>query len=820
MRLQRYSTGERMSIAPTDLVGSGGEARVFVHPLDVTLAAKVYHRPTHAQLQKLRVMLANPPDDPTSDQDHISIAWPIDLLSMAYGERQFAGYLMPRARGMRPLFKIYNPSSRRVECRLFTYRYLHRAARNLASAVRALHRRGYVVGDINESNILVSDRALVTLVDTDSFQVTDPQDGMVFRCPVGKAEYTPPELQGQRFSLVDRNPQNDLFGLAALIFQLLMEGTHPFAGLYQGADDPPPYDVRVASGHFPYGNRRGPYCPMPVSPPIEILHPTLRHLFTRCFEDGYRCPEVRPDAQTWLNALAEAESALTTCSENPLHLYGEHLSACPWCERSVLLGGRDPFPAASAVEELPPRRISASSLLPAASSSSVSMSASASSGGSVPAKPSSSPSASWQSSMPLAASVNGGLPGVVVSPTLFTFKLADSAWALGSLFWAAAAVAAVSLGIVGLSWLTALLALVCGAAGWKAGSRKGGTGRWMSAASALCACGAVILHPLAASPAAGQDILAVGGGGVRSLSFSPDGTRLAGGISRPEDSGLTEGEVKIWNVASRLLESIPERANGDIVSVAFGPDGNSVVAASDSPFGTGEVVLINASAKGAYRSVFKERRHMRQAAFSADGKRIASAGVEHLARVWNAETLEMEAALELPGDASALAFSADGSLLAVACKSPQGSVAPGYVTLWDVETRHLLWSHAAHGNGVQAVAFAPDGRTVVSVGNDGAVCLWDSRNGRLRWRQTARSYGIAAVAFAPKGSLLATAEILQTDQGTVNGIVLRDASTGAPLRTLSGSSDAIDALAFSPKNDLLASGSRDGAIRLWHVPVK
>ena len=43
----------------------------------------------------------------------------------------------------------------------------------------------------NESNILVTDTALVTLVDTDSFQVREPHNGGVYRCPVGKPEFTP-----------------------------------------------------------------------------------------------------------------------------------------------------------------------------------------------------------------------------------------------------------------------------------------------------------------------------------------------------------------------------------------------------------------------------------------------------------------------------------------------------------------------------------------------------------------------------------------------------------------------------------------------------
>ncbi|WP_339461612.1 tetratricopeptide repeat protein, partial [Nodularia spumigena] len=236
-------------------------------------------------------------------------------------------------------------------CPLFNYQYLLRTARNLAAAFGALHNSGYCVGDVNESNILVSDTALVTLVDTDSFQVYDPDQNLVYRCSVGKPEFTPPELQNKTFAQHDRQIPHDLFGLAVLIFQLLMEGTHPFSGIFQGISEPPPYEARIAAGHFTYSQKRQvPYSPTPIAPAWEVLHPKLQELFLRCFEDGHHDPQMRPTAQTWLSVLAEAEDSLITCTTNPQHRYNNHLDSCPWCERTLRLGGRDPFPSPRAVE--------------------------------------------------------------------------------------------------------------------------------------------------------------------------------------------------------------------------------------------------------------------------------------------------------------------------------------------------------------------------------------------------------------------------------------------------------------------------------------
>ncbi|MGH8000822.1 MAG: tetratricopeptide repeat protein [Brasilonema sp.] len=340
-------------------LGRGGEACIYTVPTDAGLVAKVYHKPTPAQARKLEVMLTHPPENPTASLGHISIAWPVELLRSPDGNDEVIGFLMPRIQGMRPIIDFYNPRTRRQQCPLFNYQYLIRTARNLASAFAALHERGYCVGDVNESNILVSDMALVTIVDTDSFQVKDPDNGIIYRCHVGKPEFTPPELHNKTFAQCDRNSAHDLFGLAVLIFQLLMEGTHPFSGIYQAAGEPPQYEARIVSGHFTYSQkRRVPYIATPIAPPWDILPLALQELFIRCFEDGHNNPQIRPSAQTWLTALADAENSLISCTVNPQHRYSNHLDKCPWCERTLRLGGRDPFPSLKAIankEHLQPR---------------------------------------------------------------------------------------------------------------------------------------------------------------------------------------------------------------------------------------------------------------------------------------------------------------------------------------------------------------------------------------------------------------------------------------------------------------------------------
>ncbi|HEV2735870.1 MAG TPA: TonB family protein, partial [Longimicrobiaceae bacterium] len=189
------------------------------------------------------------------------------------------------------------------------------------------------------------------LIDTDSFQVRDPASGVVFRCPVGRPEFTPPELREHRFAEVDRAPEHDRFGLGVLVFQMLMEGTHPFAGRWRGEGEPPAVQERIAAGHFPYAGLPGvPLEPARTAPPLEVLDPGLRALLVRCFVNGHPDPAARPHAAEWRDALAAAEKALVACERNEQHRFGGHLDACPWCERARRLEGRDPFPSVQTVQ--------------------------------------------------------------------------------------------------------------------------------------------------------------------------------------------------------------------------------------------------------------------------------------------------------------------------------------------------------------------------------------------------------------------------------------------------------------------------------------
>jgi serine/threonine protein kinase len=357
-----------------NIIGQGGEACVYQVEGRSDTLAKIFQPAPRANYEaKLGWMIDHPPENPTRSLSHPSLAWPSEMVYEP--SQRLAGYLMPFIRQAVPALEVFNPRRRAAVLPEFDLRYLYRVARNLSAAVAALHRSGYVIGDLNESNVLVNPSALVTLIDTDSFQVQERQNGRftIHYCPVGKLEYTPPELLGRHLKEVTRLPEHDGYALAVLVFQLLMGGSHPFRAQWVGSGEPPPLEKRVGMGLFPYMvSRPGPVRPPNNAPTLNHLPPLIAGLFKACFIDGHHDPVCRPSSLDWRNALTEAEKELLQCPYG--HYFAGHLRACPACPpprskakpvRRSKPGSARPLPLTNPTERQPPAASSPAKATPA-----------------------------------------------------------------------------------------------------------------------------------------------------------------------------------------------------------------------------------------------------------------------------------------------------------------------------------------------------------------------------------------------------------------------------------------------------------------------
>src|SRR5262249_9071887 len=139
-------------------------------------------------------------------------------------------------------------------------------------------------------------------------------------------------------------------------------------------------------------------------------------------------------------------------------------------------------------------------------------------------------------------------------------------------------------------------------------------------------------------------------------------------------------------------------------------------------------------------------------AFSADSKRLVTAGGDSTARVWDAATGALQLELnKYPTEIKCAAFSPDGTQIAT------GSVG-GVVIVWDARTGKGLREWEAEG---ARVAFSPDGTRILTgsgshpgdtwLNQQEGVRVWDARTGTLLLDAKGAMGGYCGLAFSPDG---------------------------------------------------------------------
>ncbi|SLM37484.1 prolyl oligopeptidase [Lasallia pustulata] len=135
------------------------------------------------------------------------------------------------------------------------------------------------------------------------------------------------------------------------------------------------------------------------------------------------------------------------------------------------------------------------------------------------------------------------------------------------------------------------------------------------------------------------------------------------------------------------------------------------------------------------------------------------------------------------------------------------------VWIWDAATGATLQTLEGHSGPVNAVAFSPDGKQLVSGSHDETVRIWDAAMGVKLQTLEGHSGPVYAVAFSPDGKQLASGSFDKT-------VWIWDAATGATLQTFEGHLEPVSAVAFSPNGKQLASGSGDMTVRIWDAATE
>jgi WD40 repeat protein/serine/threonine protein kinase len=163
--------------------------------------------------------------------------------------------------------------------------------------------------------------------------------------------------------------------------------------------------------------------------------------------------------------------------------------------------------------------------------------------------------------------------------------------------------------------------------------------------------------------------------------------------------------------------------------------------------------------------------------------------------------------LHHPDEVWAVAFSPDGRTLVTGSKD-------GVARLWDAQTGAELRQLRGHDAGVHAVAFSPDGRFVVTGGEDGTARRWDPTTGReLGCRKHACR--VKAVAVSRDGQKVLTAG--GDTPKKLGEVFLWDAALDRQLCRCDEHQGLVCAAAFSPDGKTVLTAGEDGTARLWDV---
>jgi WD40 repeat protein len=307
---------------------------------------------------------------------------------------------------------------------------------------------------------------------------------------------------------------------------------------------------------------------------------------------------------------------------------------------------------------------------------------------------------------------------------------------------------------------------------------------------------------------------------------------LARGLEQAERSGDSEvipalrTNLSAWS-ERLVVPQVSPPMGASVTTVAFHPDGKRLLVARwHDPFGKpgpGEARVLDPDTWTKLGPPMEHPQGVRAAAFSPDGTCVLTGGAEGSVRLWDAETgLPLCEPLQLGAVVSALAFAPNGQTFVTATIR---SATTGEARIWDAGTLQPATPVLPHQGRVRCLAFSPDGKTLVTGGavsetagqpERGEVRFWNSHTGLPEGPVLVHAAPVSAVAFGPDGGTIVT--------GSDDGLLLRwRRETWERIDPPLHHPGAVRTAVFSPDGHRLLTGDgipdlrneREGVLRLW-----
>lgn len=302
---------------------------------------------------------------------------------------------------------------------------------------------------------------------------------------------------------------------------------------------------------------------------------------------------------------------------------------------------------------------------------------------------------------------------------------------------------------------------------------------------------------------------------IAALTYSPDGRYVA--------VGQASGTIQLRAVSNGQILHTLSGQPSQTSAIAISSKGDLASGASSGTTGV-NLWQVNKAVEQPYAQLGANY-SVHALAFSADGEILAVGSNSSEISLWRVADQRLLQTLEGPPSwhptkvaIQALAFSGDGTML-TACNQDEGVRVwrlPGYQVL----TTAFGLTRNTTSNILSAAALSTDARTIsTSYSNIGEINIWNLDSKGYNSSVEGLSNDILSLAFSADGKWLASgggrSRAFSTEKDFA--ITVLNAEDGRERAIFEGHLDRVRGLTWSPDGKLLASGSDDGTVRLWNV---